>query len=345
MAILQAQGVSIPVVYDAILAAPSRIFLSNGYWFVPMHLMRIAPLWALAGLGTAIFTAWKQPTPGTAAWHRLFAGKTVFALVGLVAILFQGRLLTIVTPFAWLVLFDPDQANRETGAFPRCLLSILTVLQSLYAYPVAGSQSWFIEVLLATAVIVCAGDSLSWLTESWGSRERLVPWRRVAVTIALAGVTLAQMRMVEVRYREYRSLPSLDLPGARLVHIEPEEKASLHGLVQALKQRCDSFESLPGFPSLNFWSGIEPLTGLNSDAWIFSFSPQQQRRVVAALSSHPKACIVYHERLAAFWNPGGHDLGSLPLVHYIRQEFKPAMASGEYQLLIRKERMESAGGR
>jgi hypothetical protein len=272
----------------------------------------------------------------------LFAGKTVFGVVALVTILFQRPLLSVVTPFAWLLMFDPNQADGESQSFPRRFLSILTVLQTLYAYPVAGSQFKFIQILLWITVVVCVGDSLFWLTDSRRMHEGLTRWGRTAATAALAAVALVQMGVVADRYRDYRSLPSLDLPGARLVHTKPDTKANFHWLVRNLKQQCDSFESLPGLPSLNFWTGIEPLTGLNGDAWTISLSPDQQRQVVAAISSHPRACMVYNRRLAEFWNPGGESLEDLPLAGYIFRNFQPVGGSGDYRLMLRNERIGAA---
>ena len=78
MAILQAQGVSMPVVYDSVVVAPARVFLAHRTWFVAHGLSRFTAPWALAGLGAAVFTAWRQPLPGIPAWRALFAGKTVF---------------------------------------------------------------------------------------------------------------------------------------------------------------------------------------------------------------------------------------------------------------------------
>jgi hypothetical protein len=139
-------------------------------------------------------------------------------------------------------------------------------------------------------------------------------------------------------YRNYQSMPALDLPGARLVHVDPGYKADLHWLVRSLKQQCDSFESLPGLPSLNFWTGIEPLTGLNIDAWTLSLPVDDQRRVIAAIAGHARACMVYNRPLSEFWNRGGEKLEAQPLAQYIFANFSPAGASGDYQLLLRNQR-------
>ena len=52
-----------------------------------------------------------------------------------------------------------------------------------------------------------------------------------------------------------------------------------------IRQSCDGFEGLPGMPSLNFWSGVCPLTGQNMDNWMACFTDSQQMTVIAALAT------------------------------------------------------------
>jgi hypothetical protein len=345
MAILLAQGVSIPAVYDSLLAAPARIYLSERTWFRAPWILKGTSLWAAVGLGGAVLTAWIRPLRGTAPWRVLFACKTVFCAVALITFLVERPFLSIVTPFAWLLLFDPRQTDDQSQFLPRRLLSILAVLQTLYAYPIAGSQGAFIQILPMILVGVCVGDSISWLADSrfaprWGHR-----WQGVAATLALAAVALAQVKVVVNRYWIYQSLPSLDLPGARLVHTAPDVKVNFQWLVANIREHCDSFESLPGLPSLSFWTGIETLTRFNIGAWTYTLSPDQQQQVVAAISRHPRACIVYNRPLTEFWNPGGKSLGNLPLVAYIFRNFQAVGSSGDYRLMLRSERIGTSGSR
>lgn len=341
MAILYGQGVSMFTVYDCLVLAPYRVFMVHRTWYFAPYLLKFTPVWGFVGLSAALFTAWAQPVPGSRAWRVLFAGKAIFSIVALAAVFFQWPLLTVVSPFVWLLLFEPNQANDASQSFPRRLLAIVTALQILYAYPIAGSQAGFIKVLLATTVAVCLGDTIFRLIDSRPTEKRSVKWQRAVATVALAGLAVIQVREVVDRYREYQSMPALDLPGAHLVHVPPAAKADYAWLVRNLRQQCDSFESLPGLPSLNFWTGIEPLTGLNIDAWIVSLSPDQQRKVVAAISSHPRACMVYNQTLSDFWNPAKDDLNDLPLVHYIFQNFRPAGHSGDFQIMLRNDRIDA----
>jgi len=65
-------------------------------------------------------------------------------------------------------------------------------------------------------------------------------------------------------------------------------------------------------------------------------SAERQRRIVQALSAHAKPCMVYNPALEAFWNPGRVDQSSLPLVEYMRRDFSPELAIGDYQIWTRR---------
>jgi hypothetical protein len=339
MAVLAAQGVSMGVVLDSLVFLPYRISVRHHNWYhAPPGSSPAWALWAAVGLGLALYTVWKRPSPGSPEWRHLLRIKAALTPVMVVAIPLRLNLLALVTPFAWLVLFHPDEKDQEAQSFPRTLLCTVTILQTLIGFPIFGSQGLFIQCLLIVLVLVCAYDSLAWIT-GFGTRPRwFAHWGHAIAVGALAAIILLNFGIVLKRYHAYRALPALDLPGARQVHVEAEVKEHFEPLVSAIRRSCDAFESLPGLPSLNFWTEEYPLTGLNVDAWTLVLSAEQQGRVIAALSRHPRACIVYNPRLSAFWNPGGEDLEVLPLVQYIRQGFRPTMVSGEYQLLIRNAR-------
>jgi hypothetical protein len=249
----------------------------------------------------------------------------------LIPLWMRDYLLTYVSPFAWLVLFNPSDENREAQAFPRAFLCFLTVVQTIYAFPVAGSQNNLIQVLLFTLAAVCAGDSLVWLNAT-GVRSRWLS------QLSLAGVAALYLVLCYTRYRNYVHLPSLDLPGAQRVHVTADQRRDFQWLARNIRQSCDAFEGLPGMPSLNFWTGVYPLTGQNMDNWMASFTDSQQKIVMAALERHPRACIVYNPTLVKFWGTKTEALESLPLVKFIGENFRTVASSGDYQLMMRKER-------
>ena len=252
-----------------------------------------------------------------------------------------------MTPFAWLFFCSTptSRTNRIRNPFRRRLLSILTVLQTLYAYPVAGSQSQFLQILLLITVVVCVGDSLSWLTDSRRMPERLIPWGRTAATAALAAVALVQVGVVVDRYL-YPPVAAIAGPSRRATASRrPRDQGELPLAGSQPPAAVRLFRVLAGLAQPGLRTGIEPLTGLNIDAWIVWFSPGQQEQVVAAISSHPRAGTVYNRALTEFWNPGRKSLEDLPLVRYIFRDFQPVGSSGDYQLMLRKERIATAAVR
>ena len=340
LAIMWAQGVSPATLWNSLVLVTNRIFLQSHGWFLPPALPVAGAVWALAGLSTAVYVTWRQPVPGSESWRRLFLCKSAFSFGAmiLVPLWMRDYLLTYVSPFAWLVLFNPSDENREAQAFPRAFLCILTVVQTIYAFPVAGSQNNLIQVLLFTLVAVCVGDSLFWLkTTGFRSRWLLREWRSLS-QLSLVGVAALYLLLWYTRYNNYVHSPALDLPGARRLHVTADQKRDFQWLVRNLRRSCDAFEGLPGMPSLNFWSGVYPLTGQNIDNWMAGFTDSQQKTVIAALAPHARACIAYNPTLVQFWGTKAELLESLPLAKYIRENFDPVARSGDYYLMMRNQR-------
>jgi hypothetical protein len=330
MAVLAAQGVPVSNVVDSLVFLPSRVFL-NSLYYAP----RFSPLWigwSLLGLGAAVYTLRRHPTPDNPQWQGLMLLKTVFTAIALTAALFRTDLFPVVAPFAWLVLFNPDANSRDVQEFPRTALCAVTVMQSLYAYPVYGSQGRFIAILMIVVAAVNVGDSLVWLT-AFGLRHAWFAHHgRTTAMASLAAIALLNLGIVLNRYHIYSSLPPLDLPGAHRVHLDAPQQARLASIVSNIERFCDVFEGLPELPSLNFWTGKNPLTRL-----AFDDTFTRQSRLIQMLSAHPMACIVYSPAIANLWD-GHPSFESLTLAQYMSREFKPVLATGEYSLLIHKER-------
>ena len=340
LAMVWAQGVSPATLWDSLVLVAGRIFLQSRVWFLQPRFPVAGAEWALAWLLAALYVTSRQPVPGTESWRRLFLFKTAFSFGAMILIPLWMRdyLLSYVSPFAWLVLFNPSDQKREAQAFPRAFLCVLTVLQTIYAFPVAGSQNNLIQVLLFTLVAVCAGDSLVWLgTTSIRSRWPMGEWRRRS-QLSLVGVAALYLVLCYTRYKSYIQSPALDLPGAQRVHVTADQRRDLQWLARNIRQTCDAFEALPGMPSLNFWSGVYPLTGQNMDNWMATFTDSQQKAVIAALAPHARACIVYNPTHVKFWGTKAEILESLPLAKYIRENFRTFANSGDYELMIRNER-------
>jgi hypothetical protein len=337
LAVLFYQGVSLSAIFDCVVLLPERVLVVHRNWFFAAHFSRLWTVWAAVGGGLGVFVAWKRLLFEECAW--LFWLKAAFSATALMVVVLRGDVFPLAAPVLWLMLVNPGAVERKTQALPRGVLYSITIVHTLYGYPAYASQGNMIQVLLLIAVLVCAADSLFALLpatpgESWWAQHG-----RAAAAVALVGVAVHACVIDYRRWVNYRAMPSLDLPGAHLVHVWPEQKIILNALVAQMKSSCDVFEGFPGLPSFYFWTGMKPLTGYNLQCWQLYYTDAQQQQIIGALSAHPRACIVYHPRLVKLWNPGGEqDVEALPLVRYIRRSFKPLMSSGDYQLLVRNER-------
>ena len=78
---------------------------------------------------------------------------------------------------------------RQTHA--RILLATTAVLQTLYAYPIAGSQTYFLRVLLILVAAITLLDGLHSLRQPAGLAAMARSFARPATALTLAAVALA----------------------------------------------------------------------------------------------------------------------------------------------------------
>ena len=336
LTLLAAQGIPLRTTLDSLVLVHLKVNVQQPYWYAPPPLSPWWVVWALAGAASAVVSmraGFGRPSVSLAALRLLFgAGVLVMLCTPL-----SDALLGFATPFCWLVLIPPDESRQHQRA-PRAVLCALTVLLTLYAYPIAGSQLQFVTAPLVICGIVCLGDALAYLVE----RRSFPALLRARKNAVLAAVLVIVAAVYAVNVRDWRTaygfLPSLALPGARRIHLEASQANEYQWLARNLRQRCDTFFGLPGLPSLYFWTGLEPPLHANLDNWIYGLTPQQQQDVVQDLSQFPSLCVVYSPYILEFWNRNNMDLSKLPLVNYLQTRFKVAGQVGDYRLMIRNER-------
>jgi hypothetical protein len=343
--VLVYQGVSMQATFNMLVLNQVRMNVSPGFWYGAVTLSRMWIPWAMAGSGTAILVT-RAVQRGDKSVNRLlpFLQVCFGGAVLLLTLLSPGMLLGFVTPFCWLLLCPRADHEPRQYTHARLLLCTTTVLQTLYAFPMAGSQTYFLRVLLAVAAIIVLFDGLYSLPmlASLAMVRRLA---RPAAAATLAAVALAYPVFAYRATRYYAVLTPLNLPGAERIHAERTEVEDYAWLVDNLRQNCDTFVGLPGIPSLYFWTG-KPLPGpahqpagqLNWDQWMDLLTPAQQEVIAEDLSRHPNACAVYHPGGVSFWNKANHDVRGWPLANFILTHFKTIGQSGDYQFMIRNER-------
>jgi len=340
ISVLKVQGVSLVRAVHALLLDSIGSYVVRGAFFIPLPLGR-GWSWALIGPLLCVFfsrsSARNERFEGGIAYLKLALFLlTLTASVTLRPDIFPP-LFELVIPFSWLILYTLPDGHIARSDFARTLLCVLSILQTLYVYPVAGSQIEFVEVLPYLVVLLCLYDFATWLQRSApGMLKSLV---QIGALTALVFVVGCYVAMAVQEHRRYDSMPSLPLPGSTRIHLSEAQAQDYRWLVQQVNAHCDVFIGLPELPSLHLWTGSAPLDGMDMDAWMLVTSNEQQTAAAATLSEHPNACMIYNGNLVAFWNrPPRANLFSLPLVHYLRQNFKVVGTTGPFSLLVRNQR-------
>ena len=109
--------------------------------------------------------------------------------------------------------------------------------------------------------------------------------------------------------------------------------ATSRWLTANLRENCHAFLSGPGVNSLHFWTGIAPVSPLNTTVWPLMFDDDQQRRVVAAAERVERLCVA--------WSPPRMDapppeIAARPLMMWLQREFEPGVRFGDWEFRVRR---------
>lgn len=246
-------------------------------------------------------------------------------------------LLYTALPFVWLVMLPGAAAADPRQRFARALLAAIALVNSLQAYPVAGSQLTWATALVLLAATVCVHDGLAgiasllprWLNGRW-------------LRLALAGCVIVplvrtQQELVTVVRQNYQALVGLDLPGASRLRLPEPSVALYRWLALNLEAHADTFTSLPALDSLYFWSRREPPTGVNPNAWMLLLDDAEQNTIVAALAQKPRAVAVRAGWATRFYG-NRKPLDRQPLAIYLAREFATVGRFRGYEFQVRAGR-------
>jgi hypothetical protein len=263
-------------------------------------------------------------------WLTLLGGLHVPGLFQLISL---NNRLVLPVAVAWVVAAPRGgPSGFEKLDFARALVPALAILQTLHAYPVAGSQQAFSALMLVSVGAICIGDGLAQLSHLGLAPVHLqVATGLLFLTMAVSWLppALSQSRA------GYAADVALGLPGAARIHVPADEAAQLAQVTQMLKDRCDTFISLPGLDSFYTFAQLQPpRAGPTRWLWL-SNDAQQQQAVIAASSRVNRLCVLENQDLINFWLQG-HPLANGPLVDYIQQGFVQVDAVGPYALLVRR---------
>ena len=255
---------------------------------------------------------------------RLGAG--IFVWISIV--LLPSPIYLLALPLAWLATSSPrSDAADPIGPYCRALLPALGVLESLQAYPVAGTQVTLAGVGLLPVGAILVRDGLMQLR-----RRRIATWiPRGALAL---GVVLVIAYGVAVGSAFSRATP-LNLMGARSVRVSAQQGADLQHLVAAVDRNgCRYLITYPSMDSFFLWTPVESSIRMRYTLWYLTIGSAEQASMVEQFKSQPGLCLVRNQKLVDFWARGG-PAPSGPLVDFVNDGFVPAGTFGDYELLVR----------
>ncbi len=353
-------GVSVLIILAFLLQGTSLSALIYGTFiqhlkfgdnfFQAAPIQRFVIYWSLLAFALAFGIAFlKQRQPRTAE-TILVVLKSAFGL-GVIASSLWGyelflnnfALLSFAPPFLWLLLVKTpgvkngaefeEIENGDENYFARIVLFFSAITLTLQIFPIAGTQMAYACYLIIIVGVVC-------LFEGSVGAARLFP-RLAENFIGRYGLTTAAIVFLiglgayrsNKNYVAYRDQTPVEFVGTTRLRI-PIEKAALYTfLVENLRADCDSFVSMPGLFSLNFWANSEPPTTYNATAWLTLLDDAQQRAIIEKLKTYPRPCAVYYPKLTTD-GLRNRQVESFPLARYILNDFKIAATAGEHRLMI-----------
>ena len=342
-------GTSVSGLIDGVIRQPLR---QAGAFMIPLQLSRRLYAFDVLALGAAVaywYASRRRGAPGEGAWLTLISlfsicvgvlmalsviGKTLLFDAGT----FPGYPLSLL-PFAWVALIAPvaETGIRSRTSFARLLLPLLAVLQALHAYPVAGSQTLWASFLLIPVGAICVANGVHGLAASVteaADRRALVGFGAVLAVVVLWFVANTTLREpLRDSPAGYDGQVSLGLPGARDIHVNPDEALLYRRITAAIDDSCTSLVMLPGMDSFYLWAEEEPPTGYTATGWPTLFDDSHQRRVIEDTRSIAGLCLLKNVPLAAGWGNGKIPRG--PLVDYLNRGFEPLAKFDDYTLLRR----------
>jgi hypothetical protein len=338
-AVMILRGTTPAALFDAVLLRPlgqPSIHVRSPYF--PEH----SGTGALLALGLCVAAVArrrvKRGAAGAAAGAGLFRIAAGLRMAGSVSGLFLAPSLGLLTAvLVWITALEPEGLESPPAlAIARRLLPPFIALQTLHAYPVAGSQVQWAAFLLVPGAAICVADgarqlgraarALGWPVLGWRSRVVGATCVLLLLALVLLGIWIPLL---------HESHVALGLPGAARLRLPAAQVEELRATAEALRAGCDTYVSLPGLNSFYFWTGQEPPSAANTTNWMHLFETSLQARVVSRLERIDRLCALYAPAQVEAWAQG-RPLPSGPLLAYIMREFRPAGEHGAYRILVRR---------
>jgi hypothetical protein len=267
-------------------------------------------------------------------FDAIFAPKLVFGVFVLGAgVLDHGKVIFLyASPWVWLVGVDEMRESNPAGR--RAGICLLSAIQTLWAFPVAAHMH-FVTILLIISAAICLSDCLPELRSRIGGPLQGLGRGRAATTAICLAVLAGHLYNLQAERSNYRSMVSLDLPGARSTHVWPVQYHLYHWTVNEIHQNCSGFMTMPGMNSFYFWAQQDSPTLVNLTNWVGALDDAEQQQMTTDFARVTRPCVVLCPSVVKFWLQG-RSLPPRPLARWIEEHFQQADAFGSCQLLTWK---------
>ncbi len=273
-----------------------------------------------------------RPWPTIGALARIGAGILILSAV------FDPQPLALPIALLWVAAVPTgNDAPTPAARFVRLFVPALAVLQALHAYPVAGSQVRWSTFLFIMVGAVCISDGLSELGVSAlglrGASQRLATAGALGVVIwvGLTGLVLPLRDSSQI----YHAATPVNVWGATRIRVSPAMAQEYESLVHAVRNRCNTFVTMPGFGSLYLMSQKTPPTWMNISAWVFAWDASEQQRVVDQIEGVPRLCAIRSTAVENMWS-GSRPIPDGPLRTFILNDFRRVGTYGNFELMVRR---------
>jgi hypothetical protein len=320
------RGTTVPALFDAVVVQPLRL---GAIFFVPADVPRAATTAAIGSLvACAIVLTLPRRADAVVRWV-IAPLKIATPFVLLVGTSFTS-MIGFLTPFLWVAAVGLDPAAPDHPRRVRVTLAALAALQTLQAYPVAGTQLALSTTLTVIVAVIAFADGLDVLRAIRRPPPRLL-LHGIAVGLVLYSARPAfALRLWTSQYRhgyEFR------LPGTERMRVSREQAARFHWVTATATASCRGLVTVPGMYSLNAWTGIPPPTHANVTVWFRMLPAHDQQRIWSTLDTGPDSCVVVRTSIALLWS-GMVPLDALEVGTHLRGRSVLA-TDGDFQILVK----------
>jgi hypothetical protein len=301
---------------------------------VPVYIKPSWPLFIITLVGVALAARWRDPR----ALGRPITDREWVLVLGLTGLTVLG-IGSFGSFLSWLPLIVLVPALAFFVTTERTVSSILVlavavaILQSLHAYPVAGSQIAWSTVAMFLPCAIAVGLALH-RSSDW---QRLATPVRATATFSICAFLIVGSGLTPAGiWHNYLGNPPLRLPGTSLVRLDPSTTKTLRETTRFLRQHCDTFYSAPPSNSFYIFTKIPSPTGLtNSNSGIYNTSEQLEiaDALNAAVLAGKRVCIVREANGYPSW--AASTTGTGPLGAEVRSFGRQIGAIDNYSVWIK----------